>query len=302
MHAFELQEKEYENAVAQRYNRDYHSYPIMQSHDDDFACFVATQFSPGDRVVDLGCGSASLWPLWRKYLKNPGALIGSDLSEGMIDEAQKLYPGEDFRVGSALRIPVDTGTVDMVIISSMLHHIPDEHLPTVFDEVHRIMTDDAIVVGREPLSADRLGDEPGWLSGALMGFRHMVSRLTHTREYPEPPIGDYHHAYDPTVFLNILRRHFAPNNIQFKYPVSSFVGRADHELVTKIVRILDDSINHKGGTEIYYAASKNLDNPEAALHLINASLAENKAPLKNRDEFLALLYQSAVLIERELTP
>lgn len=301
MHAFELQEKEFENSVAERYNRDYHSYPIMQVHDDDFARYVASYYAPGDRVLDLGCGSASLWPLWKKYLKQPGSLIGSDLSDGMIDEANKLYPGEDFRVGSALRIPVETGTVDLVIISSMLHHIPDDHLGEVFDEVNRVLDEHGKIVGREPLSSGRLGDKPGWLSGALMGFRHMVYRLTNTREYPEPPIGDYHHAYDPEVFLDILRQFFVPNGIQFKYPVSSFVGRANNPIITKIAKLLDDSIQHKGGTEIYYIANKNYANAAEIIRCIDAELAQNQEPLANQDEFLALLYQASKIIERELT-
>jgi ubiquinone/menaquinone biosynthesis C-methylase UbiE len=297
MHTFEIEEIQYEDAVAKRYNRDYHSYPIMVRQDDTFAQYVAQQFAPGDRVLDLGCGPASLWPFWQKYLINPVSLIGVDLSPGMVEECQLLYPDSEFRVGSAFEIPVETGTIDLVIVSSMFHHIPDEHLPKVFSEINRVMDEHGTMVGREPLRKGRLGDEPGWLSGALMAFRHMVYRVTNTREYPEPPIGEYHHAYDAKGFIGMLEKHFIPAGIEVKFPVSAFVARTDSGLVAKLTNLMDESIQHHGGNELHYVAHKNYADAQQVIGYIYNELELKQGSLEKKAEFLALLQKATEMIE-----
>ncbi|MFM6004322.1 MAG: class I SAM-dependent methyltransferase [Sphaerospermopsis kisseleviana] len=299
MKDFEQQERLYEDAIAPRYNRDYHSYPIMKTHDENFAKFVSQYYHPGDRVLDLGCGAASLWHLWKKFLPSPHLIIGVDISEGMISECKRMYPEDDFRVGSSLEIPVETGTIDLVIVSSVLHHIPDEYLPQVFQEIHRVLDEHGIIIGREPVAQGRLGHQPGWFSGALMSFRHLVYRLTHTREYPEPAIGDYHHAYVPTDFMQILKQFLSPITLQFRHPVSSIISRCNHPLVEKIAEMLDNSVNHYGGHEFYYVAAKNYTEATDVAYCIQQELA-TEFTAEQKLEFMALLQKFSELLEKEL--
>ncbi len=295
---YEDRERAYEDAVASRYNRDYHDPRIFQAHDEDFAQFATEFFRPGDRLLDLGCGPASLWPLWERYFKDYSSLVGVDLSEQMITECKRNFPGGDFRQGSAFAIPVEAGTVDLLIASSVLHHIPDEYLTEVFKEMLRVLDTHGTIVGREPVSTGRLGDSPGWLSGALMSFRHMVYRLTGTREYPEPEIGEHHHAYQPKEFLQILQEHFSPKGVVLRHPVSSYVAGCDNALVAKIALLLDKEINHHGGHTFYYAATRNFCDARDVASCIENELKEDGTIDKH--QFLALLQKASEILEREL--
>lgn len=299
MHDFEKREKEYENAAAKRYNRDYHQPLIMQSYDEDFASYVASHYQPADRVLDLGCGPASLWSLWEKYIPETASIIGVDISEEMICESRRLFSEGDFRIGSVFKMPVESGSIDLIIASSVLHHIPDKHLPEVLKEMDRVLDEHGKVVGREPVSMGRLGDIPGWFSGAIMTFRHLLYRLDHTREYPEPEIGDHHHAYIPKKFMNILKKSFAPKGISFRHPVSSYVSRCNHPLVAKIVIFLDNFLEHRGGHEFYYLATKNYFDATDVAYYIKRELKKNSV-LVNKKEFLALLQMAAEILEKEI--
>lgn len=60
-------------------------------------------------VVDVGCG---LGLAVRELIDRGWQAMGVDLSQRMIDEASKRYPDQDFRVGSALNLPFDNGSLD----------------------------------------------------------------------------------------------------------------------------------------------------------------------------------------------
>ena len=296
---FEQQEIAHEDAIAARYHHDYHDPPILQRHHVDFAEFVAGHYRRGDRVLDIGCGPGSMWQHWQRRLPAPGALIGVDLSPGMIEQARRAFPTGDFRVGSILRLPIDDQSIDLVIAASTLHHLPDEVLPSALGELSRVMTEHAVLVGREPVDRGRLADEPSWLSGAIMAFRHLVFRLTHTREYGEPPSGDHHHAYDPAAFVQILSQVFAVKSFQFRHPFSFYVGRVTDPLVVSMAAWFDEWLAHGAGQEFYYAAAKNYADAADVAELVQRELAA--APSVKREEFMALLQEAAALLERELS-
>ena len=295
---FEADEIEYEDAMAERYDRDYHEPVIMKRHDQDFAAFVARHYRAGDRVLDLGCGPGSLWSYWTTHFSGNTGLIGVDISPQMVARAKSAWPDSDFRVGSFREIPVESGTIDLVIASSTLHHLPDPLLPQAFAEIRRVLVEHGTLVGREPVGVGRLADEPGWLSGAIMNFRHLVSRLTHTREYAEPENGPHHHAYDPKVFFDFLSQAFAPRSLTFRHPFSSYVSRCDDQLVASIAMWFDEWLKHQRGQEFYYAASNNFADAAEVARCVRNEL-DSHAPY-DKEQFLALLQAAAELLEREL--
>ena len=294
----EERERIYENAMAARYNRDYHEAPLMRWHSESFVRYVARHYVPGDRVLDLGCGPASLWEYFRGELANPGALVGVDLSDGMIDEAKRLCPDGDFRVGSMFSIPAGAGEFDIVVVSSAFHHVADESLTRALKEIHRVLDEHGRVIGREPLAKGRVGDRGGYLATALMSLRHLIYGLTHTREYPEPEIGPVHHAYDPKEFSELISRVFTLVEVEFRNPVSLFLARVKHPTAVAIGKLLDEAVGHKEGQEIHYLAAKNYTSAADVKHAVERALEENR--LADIPAFLALVEAAAMRIEAEL--
>lgn len=77
-------------------------------------------------LLDLGCGSGTYaLPLTRWF----GTVHGVDISRGQITEAQAKCAGVDnvdFRVGDARQLHFEDSSVDGVLLSLMLHHVPSD--------------------------------------------------------------------------------------------------------------------------------------------------------------------------------
>ena len=88
---------------------------------------------PGERVLDLGCGTGHL----TNEIKNNGAeVIGIDASADMIAKAVKTYPGIDFRVADASDFHFDE-PFDAVFSNAVLHwvHKADDAIRCVYDSL-----------------------------------------------------------------------------------------------------------------------------------------------------------------------
>jgi ubiquinone/menaquinone biosynthesis C-methylase UbiE len=288
----------YENEMAHRYNRDYHEPPIMKMHAENFVKYISSVVRPGDRVLDLGCASASLWDLFKKNFDESVSLVGVDISEKMLDEARKHHPDGDFRIGEMTAIPCESGAFDVVIVSSAFHHIADSVLPLALAEINRVLDEHGTLIGREPVVLGRLGDRGGWISAALMSMRHAAYRLTHTREYPEPDPGPDHHAYDPKFFLGAVGNHLKIIKIDFRNPVSLFFSRIRHPIIANIAMLLDQIVGHKEGQEVCYVAGKNYYTHEDAKSMIAKALEENH--IGDMTRFLAYLDEANRVIARIL--
>lgn len=299
MYEFEIRERQDENQAARNYHRNYHDFPIMKYWDEDFYSFVASHFKVGDRVLDLGCGPGSLWNHWSR-LPAPGALVGVDLSDEMIAEARKAHPNGCFAVGRAHDLPFPSGSFDLVIASAVLHHIPDDHLDGALREIVRVMDEHGTLIGREPVGQGQLGSKTGWLSGALMSFRHLVSRLTHTREYPEPELGEHHHAYDVNGFLDTVSHHLLVTNLHSRFPVSNYIARSASPALVRVAKLLDETAGHRLGSMFHYKACRNHATAADVARCVSLEL-QDRGDSPEDKEFLACLQVAAAKLEELLS-
>ncbi len=105
----------------------------------------------GKDVVDIGCGGGALV----RDLAAAGARpIGVEISEEQLATARERDNGSGARylVGRAEALPLDDGTVDVVVFMRSLHHVAPEHLQDGLREARRVLRPDGAVYVAEPLA------------------------------------------------------------------------------------------------------------------------------------------------------
>lgn len=105
----------------------------------------------GKDVVDIGCGGGALV----RDLAAAGARpIGVEISEEQLVTARARDGGSGARylVGRAEALPLDDGSVDVVVFMRSLHHVPAEHLYDGLLEARRVLRPDGAVYVAEPLA------------------------------------------------------------------------------------------------------------------------------------------------------
>lgn len=82
--------------------------------------------APGERVLDAGCGTGIVARTAASHVAPGGSVVGVDINEGMIAEAQRRDTGEvTWRVGDLERLPFDDNTFDLVFIEQVLQFTPN---------------------------------------------------------------------------------------------------------------------------------------------------------------------------------
>ena len=160
-------------------------YPEMEGYaseaDLSLGCGIPTAHAglrAGETVLDLGSGAGNDVFIAARAVGPAGRVIGVDMTPEMIAKAranaEKLGAGNvDFRLGEIEDLPVESGTVDVVISNCVVNLVPDK--TKAFSEIHRVLkpggrfsVSDIVLDGELPEPVRRSAELwAGCVSGAL---------------------------------------------------------------------------------------------------------------------------------------
>ncbi len=163
---------------------------------------------PGETVLDIGSGGGIDCFEAARRVGSSGRVIGVDMTDEMLAMARRnapivaanlgyAQPNVEFRKGHAENIPVEDGTIDLIISNCVINLAPDKR--KVFREMFRVIRPGgrftiSDIVADQPVPQYLIHDQQKWgdcLSGAL-------------------PAWDYLHGLVEAGFLGVHQMKFSP--------------------------------------------------------------------------------------------
>jgi ubiquinone/menaquinone biosynthesis C-methylase UbiE len=116
--------------------------------------------APGERVLDLGCGTGVVARHAAPRVGERGRVAGVDVNDGMLAVAAGIAPGIEWRQADAAQLPFGDGEFDVGLCEQALMFFPDR--AAALGELRRVLAPD----GRIALSVWR-GLEHNWFYEAF---------------------------------------------------------------------------------------------------------------------------------------
>ena len=111
----------YFDGVAGRYETNWRWRYVLRNQSRTLA---ALELGPGDRLLDVGCGTGAAV---REAAALVSRVVGLDLSPRMVEQARELAAELDkteFAVGDGEHLPFADGEFTAVLCSTSIHHFP----------------------------------------------------------------------------------------------------------------------------------------------------------------------------------
>jgi SAM-dependent methyltransferase len=101
------------------------------------AAFVLPLLSPGQRVLDLGCGPGTITAGLADAIAPTGTLIAIDREPTQLPLARSAAPTARYAVAGAESLPIATHTLDVVFAHAVFEHLPNP--AAVLTEFRRVL-------------------------------------------------------------------------------------------------------------------------------------------------------------------
>jgi ubiquinone/menaquinone biosynthesis C-methylase UbiE len=138
----------------------------------------AGDVKPGQRVLDVGCGTGYFAALLADAVGPDGQVVGIDASPEMIEYARRERGRANcqFQVGTAESLSLASEQFDVVVSSLFMHHLPADLQPTALAEMQRVLRPGGTVLIVEA----QVPRARGWrLFARLHGFDRMAEGVPH---------------------------------------------------------------------------------------------------------------------------
>ncbi len=116
----------------------------------------AVPVEPGDRVLDVACGTGVVTRLLADKAER---VVGLDLNDAMLAVARRLRPDVRWQQGDAGALPFPDGSFDLVVSQAALMFFPDR--VAALREMGRVAGDDGRIAVQVP---GRLTRSPGYVA------------------------------------------------------------------------------------------------------------------------------------------
>lgn len=100
--------------------------------------------APGDRVLDVACGTGVLARAAADRVGPDGEVVGLDMNPGMLAVAEDLAPDLEWRQGTAEELPFRDQSFDVVACQLSLMFFEDKQ--AAIQEMHRVLKSDGRLV------------------------------------------------------------------------------------------------------------------------------------------------------------
>ncbi len=128
---------------------------------------VEKYISTKSRILDIGCWTGQLFEaISQKRIK----ISGIDIDKKAVNQAKKKFPAGNWKVASAVKLPFENRSFDVVAFFDVIEHVPISSENKCINEVARVLKKNGILLLSTP--ADNIISKFSDPAYFLMGHRH----------------------------------------------------------------------------------------------------------------------------------
>jgi ubiquinone/menaquinone biosynthesis C-methylase UbiE len=110
---------------------------------NDYFLNRALELCPAGKILDVGCGTGKML----RNIQGDYEKCGLDIGERLIEQAKQQDSNSRYEVGNSNSLPYDSGSFDLVMCHSVLHHFEDPS--KTIDEILRVAKPEGAIFVRD---------------------------------------------------------------------------------------------------------------------------------------------------------